>query len=174
MDAQGPGLARRYARAADATYTVLLDQEGLLSSLYDFRAIPNGWVIDAEGVIRFRQLGGFDIRKPETVEAIEQVLKGAVPQPADDTPARPAREAAAAFREGVRLLHQGRKREALAAWLRALELDPANFLVRKQIWHLLYPEKFDPEVDFAWQRAQMEREARLGVRVANPLPDDLT
>ncbi len=174
MDAQGPGLARRYARAAGATYPVLLDQEGLLSSLYGFRGIPNGWVIDKNGVIRFRHLGGFDIRRPETVEAIEQVLKGAWHQPLDRTPEGPRGEATAAFQEGVRLLRQGKKREALEAWLRAFEADPANFLVRKQIWHLLYPEKFEPEVDFAWQRAQMEREARLGIRGANQLPDDLT
>lgn len=174
MDAQGPDLARRYARAAGATYPVLLDQEGLLSSLYGFRGIPNGWVLDPAGVIRFRHLGGFDIRKPETVEAIEQVLKGAMPRPADREAEEPLGEAAAAFQEGVRLLHQGRKREALEAWLRAIEADPANFLVRKQIWHLLYPERFEPDVDFAWQRAQIEREGRLGVRSANPLPAGLT
>ena len=172
MDAQGPKLARDHARVAGATYPVLVDEEGLLSSLYGFRAIPNGWIIDKSGVIRFRRLGGFDIRKSETVEAIEQILNGAASQPVERAPERPPVEATAAFQEGVRLLHGGRRREALEAWLRAFELDPANFLVRKQIWHLLYPEKFEPEVDFAWQRVQMDREARLGIRGANPLPDD--
>jgi hypothetical protein len=174
MDAQGPERARHYAQAAHATYPVLVDQEGVLSSLYGFRAIPNGWIIDKEGVIRFRHLGGFDIRKSETVNAIEQILKGAVPEAADRAPEGPPNEATAAFQEGVRLLRGGRKRGALEAWMRAFELDPANFLVRKQIWHLLYPDKFEPEVDFAWQRAQMEQEARLGIRAANPLPNDLT
>lgn len=169
MDAQGPDLAHRYARAAEATYPVLLDQEGLLSSLYGFRAIPNGWLIDPAGVIRYRHLGGFDIRKPETVEAIEQVLNGTRPQPAERATVEPLGDAAATFQEGVRLLHQGRKWEALDAWFRAAETDPANFLVRKQIWHMLYPDRFEPEVDFAWQRAQLEREARLGIRKANPL-----
>lgn len=121
-------------------------------------------------MIRFRHLGGFDIRKPEAAEAIEHVLNGTTPQAAGRAPEALVGEAAAGFREGVRLLHEGKKREALEAWLRALEADPANFLIRKQIWHLLYPEKFEPEVDFVWQRAQMEREARVGVRKANPLP----
>ncbi len=174
MDAQGPALARQYARIADATYPVLVDQEGLLSSLYGFRAIPNGWIIDKDGVIRFRRLGGFDIRKSETVEAIEQVLNGGASPPAERAPERPPVEATAAFQDGVRLLHGGRRREAQEAWLRAFELDPTNFLVRKQIWQLLYPEKFEPEVDFAWQRAQMDREAQLGIREANPFPDDWT
>lgn len=173
MDAQGPTLARHHAQAAGATYPVLVDEEGVLSSLYGFRAIPNGWIIDKEGVIRFRHLGGFDIRKPEAVKAIEQILNGAAPQVADRAPEGPPDAAMAAFQEGVRLLRLGKKRKALEAWLQAFELDSANFLVRKQIWHLLYPEKFEPEVDFAWQRAQTEQEARLGIRAANPLPDDL-
>ena len=172
LDAQGPGLARRYARAAGATFPVLLDQEGILSVRYGFRAIPNGWVIDEAGIIRFRQLGGFDIRKPETAEAIEKVLSSIVPPPAPQPRADPRPDALKAFQEGVQLLRRGKRRAAVEAWMRAAEADPGNFLVRKQIWHLLYPERFEPEVDFAWQRAQLERETRLGVRGANPIPED--
>lgn len=61
----------------------------------------------------------------------------------------------------------------METWLGAVEADPANLLVRKQIWYLLYPERFEPQVDFAWQQAQFEREERLGIRNANPLPDNL-
>ncbi|HET9001516.1 MAG TPA: hypothetical protein VFP86_17890 [bacterium] len=63
------------------------------------------------------------------------------------------------------------RREPLGAWIRAAEADPENLLIRKQIWHLLYPERFEPEGDFAWQKAQRAREARLGIRNANPVPD---
>ncbi len=173
MDAQGSDLPRAYALTAGATYKILLDEEGLLASLYGFRAIPNGWVIDGNGIIRFQQLGGFDIRKPEVKDAVEKILKGSapsMPRPASDLPRR---EGLLAFQEGVRLLRQRRKRAAVEAWMRAAEADPANYLVRKQIWHLLYPERFEPQVDFAWQRAQFEREERLGIRSANPLPDHL-
>jgi len=173
MDAQGADNPHRYAQAAGSTYRVLLDDEGLLAALYGFRAIPNGWVIDEKGVIRFQQVGGFDIRKPEVADAVEKILRGAVlpaPRPASD---RPRREGLLAFQDGVRLLRQRRKRAAVEAWLRAAEADPANLLVRKQIWHLLYPERFEPQVDHTWQRAQLEREERLGVRSANPLPDNL-
>lgn len=174
MDAQGPALALRYVQAARATYPVLLDADGVLSSLYGFQAIPNGWLIDAEGVIRFEHIGGFDIRKPQTAEAIERVLKGAAALRAEHESRGPRQEVSIAFQEGVRLLRQGKKRAALEAWLRAVEADPANFLARKQIWHLLYPQRFEPQIEFTWQREQMEREARLGIRAANPLPDDLT
>lgn len=173
MDAQGPDLPRRYAQAAGATYRVLIDMEGLLSSLYGFQAIPNGWVIDPAGVIRFQQVGGFDIRKPNTAAAIEQIVQGAAPGPAASASPGPRREVLEAFQEGVRLWHQGRKREAVGAWLSAAETDPANLLVRKQIWYVLHPDRFAPDVDFAWQRAQLEREKHVGIRNANPLPDDL-
>jgi hypothetical protein len=171
MDAGGPARARQHARVAGARYPVLGDTEGLLATRYGFRAIPNGWIIDGDGVIRFRQVGGFDIRKPEVAEVIDRVLAGGPPFPRDATAAGPTPAGAAAFQEGVRLLRAGQRREALGAWMRAAEADPENLLIRKQIWHLLYPERFEPEVDFAWQKAQREREASLGIRNANPGPD---
>ncbi len=171
-DAGGPDRARRYARAAEATYPVLVDAEGLLATLYGFRAVPNGWVIDADGVIRFRHIGGFDIRKSEAVDAIEAVLTGAATSSPSVQPG-PHEKAMRAFQQGVRLLRRGKPREAVDAWVRAAEADPENRLVRKQLWYLLHPDRFVPQVDFAWQKAQMEREARLGVRAANPIPDGL-
>ena len=41
MDAQGPKLARRYVEQADASYISLVDQNGVLTELYNFKAIPN-------------------------------------------------------------------------------------------------------------------------------------
>lgn len=171
MDAGGPEMARQHALTAGAGYPVLVDTDGFLATRYGFRAIPNGWIIDGDGVIRFRQVGGFDIRKPDVAEAVERVLAGGLSSPGEATAAWPSTDGAAAFQEGVRLLRTGRRREALGAWMRAAEADPENLLIRKQIWFLLYPERFDPEVDFAWQKAQREREARLGIRNANPVPD---
>jgi hypothetical protein len=150
---------------------VLIDAEGLLATLYGFRAVPNGWVIDADGVIRFRHIGGFDIRRPEAADAVEAVLTGAATSSSSVPPG--PHEAAMRVFQGVRLLRQGKPRAAVDAWVRAAEADPENRLVRKQVWHLLYPDRFEPQVDFAWQKAQMEREARLGIRAANPLPDTL-
>jgi hypothetical protein len=173
MDAQGPDLPRRYARAAGATFPVLVDIEGLLAALYGFQAIPNGWVIDPNGVIRFEQVGGFDIRRTATAAAVEQILQGAVPELPVSTSPGPTRAGLEAFQEGVRLWHRGRKRAAVDAWLLAAEADPANLLVRKQIWYVLHPDRFAPDVDFAWQRAQLKREKLVGIRSANPLPDDL-
>lgn len=172
MDAQGPDRVRHYAQEASATYPVLVDEEGSLSALYDFLAIPNGWIIGRDGIIRLRHVSGFDIRKPETAGAIEQILQGEALSGVLEGASRAPREAALrVFQEGTRLLHEGRTREAVEAWLRAAEADPENLVVRKQIWHLFYPELFEPVIDYAWQRTQLEREARLGMRKANPIDD---
>jgi tetratricopeptide (TPR) repeat protein len=62
------------------------------------------------------------------------------------------------FGRGSLLARGGRGDEAIAAWKRALALDPANFVVRKQIWAHRHPEKFWPEIDAEWQREEMARE----------------
>ncbi len=62
------------------------------------------------------------------------------------------------LRLGSELLEQGKQDAALAEWRRALELDPQNFVIRKQIWAVRYPERFHPAIDWDWQRDQLQRE----------------
>jgi tetratricopeptide (TPR) repeat protein len=62
------------------------------------------------------------------------------------------------FGRGSALARLGRGDEAVAAWKRALVLDPSNFVVRKQIWAHRHPERFWPTIDFDWQREEMARE----------------
>jgi hypothetical protein len=170
IDAQGPAFARQYARSAGATYPVLVDDKGHLAELYDFRSIPNGWIIDGNGVIRFRQVGGFDIRKPDVARTVEAVIQGTPRSATGPAQAHPE-NAAALFGEAVRLLEMGKRAEALEIWVQAVEADPGNILIRKQFWRVLYPERFEPDVDFNWQEAQMDREGLLGIRRANSLPE---
>ncbi|MCH8979510.1 MAG: hypothetical protein IH945_09765 [Armatimonadetes bacterium] len=68
------------------------------------------------------------------------------------------KSANAMFALGSSILAQGDKDTALTILKNALKLDAANYLIRKQIWHLEYPEKFHPEIDWGWQREQMARE----------------
>lgn len=74
----------------------------------------------------------------------------------------------ALFALGTVHLRAGRVAEALRLWHRAYLLDPSNFLVRKQIWRMLYPERFGDPIDLDWQKEQMQREAELGFSAANP------
>ncbi len=64
----------------------------------------------------------------------------------------------AAFGLGTALHQLGQTSEALDAWGRALEIEPDNFVIRKQIWRLKHPEKFYPVVDYDWQKVQLAAE----------------
>ncbi len=59
-------------------------------------------------------------------------------------------------------------RAHFAHWHAAYLLDPKSFVVRKQIWRALYPERFGEVIDVDWQRQQIAREDSLGFGPANP------
>ncbi len=59
---------------------------------------------------------------------------------------------------GTALRRAGDRVGALRSWGRALELDPQNFTVRKQIWREEHPELFYPTIDTDWQKEQLARE----------------
>ncbi len=109
--------------------------------------------------MRYSRLGGFDIQRPETAEILERWLSGQDPERPGVEPdvslGDGHSQANAIFREGLNHYRAGRTAEALARWREGLELDPANYLIRKQIWAVENPEKFyDGAVDYDWQREQ--------------------
>ncbi len=55
-------------------------------------------------------------------------------------------------------LAENQPQKAVALLDQALLLDPKNYVIRKQRWLILYPEKFHPTIDWDWQREQMKRE----------------
>jgi hypothetical protein len=67
------------------------------------------------------------------------------------------------------LLARGHADGALAELDRALELDPDNYVIRKQRWSIRHPERFEPEIDWDWQKEQLarEREAERQAREAD-------
>ena len=155
-------MPRAYVERAGATFTTLVDSENVLSDLYGFRAIPNGFLIDEQGIVQYGRLGGFDVRKQETAEVLERWLSGENLVPGGDEPEGSLgdghAEANAIFREGLEHYRAGRTAEAIARWRQGLELDPGNYLIRKQIWAVENPEKFyDGAVDYDWQREQTAR-----------------
>ena len=66
--------------------------------------------------------------------------------------------ASAAFGLGTALHELGQTSAALDAWRRALRLEPENFIIRKQIWRVEYPEKFYPTIDYEWQQVKLAQE----------------
>ncbi len=169
MDAQGPERVRPFAQEAQATYSILVDQENTLGAMFGFKAIPNAFVIDEAGVLRYKRLATFTIKKPEIREELMAVLtqhfEAGRSAPAgdlatdEDVEALQMAEVGAArlFAEGATQYRAGRVGEALALWRRAWHLDPGNFIIRKQIWAVGAPDKFYPRIDFDWQKERLER-----------------
>ncbi len=120
--------------------------------------------MDPDGIIRYAKYGGFSVERPEDVAAVERFLQNADPGPSPerDVPyqigAVEAELIATKVRLGRLLESLGRRDEAVAEWRAALYRDPENLTIRKQIWAALYPEKFHPTIDWAWQREQLPRE----------------
>ena len=112
--------------------------------------------------MRFSQLGGFDIRRPETANVLERWLSGQSPAPTGEEPVgglgAEHSEANALFREGQDQYRAGRIVKALALWRQGLKLNPGNYLIRKQIWAVENPERFyRGDVDYDWQQEQMAK-----------------
>ena len=164
MDAQGADKARPYVEKAGATFTTLVDQENRLGEIFGFKLIPNGILIDEQGVIRYMKQGGFDIRMADTEDIVDRWAVGSdidepTPVAGLEDHADGSTESMKLFREGLRLYQRGDLDPALASWREALALDPGNYIIRKQIWAVENPDRFyTGEVDYAWQREQTARD----------------
>ena len=166
MDAGGVEAARPWVERAGTTFPTVVDAENQLALSYDFRAIPNGICLDADRIVRYRKLGGFSCEHDDDRTAVTRLLRGeALPASAESTVGPPDENAAlrrelieTAWRLGLELRKGGAIEEAAAAWRRALRYDPDNFVIRKQIWALLHPERFREPIDYAWQQEQLARE----------------
>ncbi len=163
--------------AAGAEFPTLVDERGVTGDQFGFKVVPNGILVDEQGIVRFAKFGGFSIDNPDDVAVVERFLTGDDPgaSPTANVPyvlAPAAREQVAAkVRLGRRLDEAGQRPAAVAAWREALRLDPENLTIRKQIWVAEYPERFHPTIDFNWQKGQLERERAAEVAAGICGPD---
>jgi tetratricopeptide (TPR) repeat protein len=206
MDVEGVRAAKPIYEAAGATFAAWVDPQNQLGEALGFKVIPNGFFIDEAGIVRGKQIGGFDVSSPRSMRAVEEFLAtppaAAVATPPESDEARLRRLAeqaraeprngqhrlqyggalvragqhrealteieeatrllpdsgAAHFNLGTALLALERREEALQAFEKALKLDRENYVVRKQIWLIRYPERFHPTIDWNWQRDQLRKE----------------
>ena len=165
IDAQGADMARPFVEAANATFPTVIDRNNLLSSIFGFKAIPNAIFIDEVGIIRYLKYSGFDILKSEFKRIAETwVDSGNVPS--EDSPSESNltesetdhSKAVRLFDQGMKLYNQDKVEEALDLWRKGVELEPDNYVIRKQIWAVENPEKFYiGDVDYGWQKTQLEK-----------------
>ena len=163
MDAAAPGQARELYQKAGVTFIRGLDRSDMLFETLDFEVVPNGVFVDENGIVRYAKFGGFEVRDDNDRAAIEALLakpsswvSGA--KAPTTTAAAPRGRAGRWFRMGVQALEKGDKEKAAQHWRKAVELDPANFVIRKQIWALEHPEQFYPAINSKWQREQLAKE----------------
>ncbi len=159
MDIGGADAVRIWTERAGLTFPTLLDPENRLGALFGFKAIPNGILIDPEGVIRYTKFGGFDVANAGDLSAIEDAI-ASEPSSADNHQRtaqidEPAARAATLLREGTAQMDAGNRQAGLDAWRAALRLDPANLVIRKQLWRADHPERFGEVIDSDWQREQL-------------------
>jgi tetratricopeptide (TPR) repeat protein len=176
IEHQGAEAARPFVEAAAVTFPVLIDAEGTLSTAFGFKAVPNGLLIDENGIVRYAKYGGFDVASPAAVAAVETFAAGddPGPSPAFAPPYALGRLERELVETKLRLGHAldelGRREQAVAAWRDALRLDPENLTIRKQIWAAEHPEKFHPTIDWGWQRRQLadERQHEIAAGICGP------
>lgn len=130
-----------------------------------YNAIPNGILLDEEGIVRYKLLGGFSIDRSEHVDAVRRLIDGEIEQIDEEASSNLTSDQAlrrelsdTKFALGVEYLRRDRTDDALAQLQSALELNPDNFVIRKQIWAIKFPEKFHPTIDWAWQKEQLTKE----------------
>jgi tetratricopeptide (TPR) repeat protein len=168
MDAASPENARKFYQEAGVTFLRGVDRADALWATLGFGVVPNGIFLDEQGIVRYAKFGGFDARDAHDRGAIEHLLAAPAavtsaghPSASPAAPASPAIRASRQwFQRGVEALQKGDKKAAARDWRKALELDPKNFVIRKQIWALEHPEQFYPKINPAWQRAQMAQEEK--------------
>lgn len=157
VDAQGADKPRPFMEQAGATFTCVVDAENLLSKTFGFKAVPNGILVDENGMVVHQKFGGFDIRKPETRALVDAWLTSGATTGAESTGrAEVDPRVHALFDEGLALLRSGDTEGARAKWREASVIDPDNYVVHKQLWSIENPERFYGEkVDMDWQKQQL-------------------
>ena len=168
IDAQGASVVKPWHDKANAEFVTLVDSQNILGNLYNLKAIPYGVMIDEAGRM-VKSPFNINVANKETIAMLEKwlsdttynttLLRNLKPHNKSQNPK--VLEANARFQLGLTLLEIGKKTEAVAEWRKALTLDPKNWIIHKQIWAVEHPDKFyDGNVDYGWQKAQLEAEKR--------------
>ena len=166
QDAQGPAVVRPWLEKAGTTFRTLVDQHNELGKAFLLKYVPVAVIVDADGRL-VRPITGVNIGDDGFRAELEAwATTGDVPAAWRDTEApehRPLsqgeREADARLQLALVLLEMQRTKEALEQLRLAVQADPENWLIRKQMWAIETPGAFyDGPVDYAWQKAQRQRE----------------
>jgi len=160
VDVQGADKARPYTDKANASFTTVVDEANALGQLYGYKAIPNLFLIEADGTVSFKELGTFNVLEPAKRAIVDQwAATGATSEKGntEDLDGSHA-QANAHFLFGQQLFKRGMTQDALTEWRKGVALEPDNYNIRKQIWAIENPDRFyDGKVDYDWQDEQLAK-----------------
>lgn len=169
QDAQGPDVVRPWLETASVTFRTLVDQHNVVGKAYGLKFVPVAIIVDGDGRLA-RPVRAVNIADDAFRSQLESwAATGEIPRAwleEEASQVRPMtleeREADARFQLALVLREAGRNDEALEQLRLAVCADPQNWLIRKQMWAIENPHAFyDGAVDYDWQKAQQEREARM-------------
>ncbi len=158
IDLQGPEFPRPFHDKARAEFTTVVDAGTIVTRTFGVRAIPNGALIDENGILRSSLYGGFDIRNPATKKLVSGFLLNGEVTLTDETEVKGAVDVASLdhFERGLDLYGSGDFEGAAVIWRQGMELEPDHWNMRKQLWAIEHPDRFyDGKVDYDWQRIQV-------------------
>ncbi len=158
---QGADRARPYVEKASATYATVVDEANALGQLYGFKAIPNLFLIEADGTVAFKELGTFNVREPAKRAIVDRWVETGTTDDRGNSEDIDGSHALANahFLFGQQFYKRGLTREALAEWRKGVALEPDNYNIRKQIWAIENPDRFyDGKVDYDWQDEQLAKD----------------
>jgi tetratricopeptide (TPR) repeat protein len=163
---------RPKAYAQPYAFPTVVDSTGVLGRMYDFDVVPNCLFLDERGVIRFVHIGGFEVQRPEIVAQVEALLRadfaaGEQPRHVVQEPleiellrsevAQQPKDPALQFALGEVLAREGRLADAVVAFQRATDLDPADWSPPFALGTALY-QQGDREGALKWWRVALQRD----------------
>lgn len=160
IDLQGPEFPRPFHDKARAQFTTVVDAGTVVTRTFGVRAIPNGALIDENGILRYSLYGGFDIRNPATKKLVSGFLLNGEVTLTDETEVKGAVDVASLdhFERGLELYGSGDFEGAAVIWRQGMELEPDHWNMRKQLWAIEHPDRFyDGKVDYDWQKVQVTK-----------------
>jgi tetratricopeptide (TPR) repeat protein len=164
-----PERVRAFAEPVASTFPTVVDSAGALGRVFDFDVVPNGIFVDAEAVIRFIHIGGFDIRRPEMAAQVDALLstdfeRETAPRVVQQEPLQVELlriEIAAHPDDAGRhlaladvLLNEGRPADAEPMFARAVELDAADWSAAFGLGTALYQQGNVDEALRWWKTAR--------------------
>jgi peroxiredoxin len=75
IDTVAPATVRAFVRELGVSFPILLDPTLTVATRYRVRGLPTSFVVDREGIVRFREVGYRDWTDSESRDALDQALR---------------------------------------------------------------------------------------------------